>query len=151
MPLMAEDRNRLVTYAENPDAPPAPTLGVAIRFAIEGEPRFKLGENILLHGVFRADGAMIKGSDGEPKSFVFLTLIRGDRPYGQTIQLYSPTVRGAAPPEGPAMGPDYREGAGFKVNLVKFFGLPAEPGSFTVQASIGTHFSDRLEFEVLAR
>ena len=151
MPLMPEDRNRLVVYAEDPEAPPAPSLGVAIRFAAEGEASFKVGEHTFLYGSFRADRTLIQASGGEPKSFVFLTLIRTDKPYGQTLQLYTPTVRVAAPPDDPAPGPDYREGASFRVDLVKLFDLPDEPGRFTIQASIGPHFSDRLEFEIAAR
>jgi len=150
MPLMPEDRNSLVVYGEDPEAPPAPTLGVAIRFAAEGEMRVATGEPAVLHGVFRADPAILRGSAGLAKSAVFLTVLRVDKPFGQTTPLFTPTVRPAPPMGGMDVGPDYREGATFRVDLAKFFSLPAEPGRYTVQACLGGHFSDRLEFSIVA-
>jgi hypothetical protein len=145
---MPEDRNSLVVYAESPEAPPPPTLGVAIRFAAEGPMRAKAGDPVTLHGVYRADRTLIRNSGGMAQSFVFLTVLRADKPFGCTSPLFAATVRTMAPAGGMEVGPDYREGNSFRLDLASFFDLPAEPGSYTVQACLGGHFSDRLEFDV---
>ncbi|HUT32404.1 MAG TPA: hypothetical protein VNE39_02900 [Planctomycetota bacterium] len=152
MPLMFEERNALVDMGENPNAPQPPGKGVAIRFAFDAEARFKPGEPLLLHGAFQADRAMLERAGGTVASLVFLTLLRSDKPYGSTLRLIvPPSERGRPASFPPNLLGDYREGGTFKVDLAKFFELPAEPGSYTVLASMAGHLSDPIEFDILAR
>lgn len=149
MPLMIEERNALVKMQQDPDAPEVRGPGVEITLGGEERPRFPLGEPVTLRATIQADVKLLAQVPGDIASGAFLTIIRLDKPFGRTAQLIVPTVLIPKPPPSEEAGGDYLETTNFQVDLVKFFELPQEPGSYSIQAALGPYFSDRLEFDIV--
>lgn len=143
-------RSERVDFGPDAEAPEAPDIGVAI--ALAGKPaNFGAGKPILLHGSFSADMALVRLCREGVSASILVTLIRTDRPWGKTLRLVTPKSDVARPEPPVEPGRDsshYREGGQFKVDIAKFFAIPAEPGKYQVEAIVGRHHSQRLDFEV---
>jgi hypothetical protein len=141
----------LVDFGADKDAPKAPDIGIAISLG-EGRPpkTFALNQPIILHGAYSADMKMIRACKEGLAPSILLTLIRTDRPWGQTARLVNPSAAVQAP-ESPAdanYGDNFREGGQFNVDLTRFFSIPKEPGQYQVEAVLTSYHSSRLDFEV---
>lgn len=147
------DRNQLVDFGENPQAPEPPDIGVAIKLVSDTESAgagFLAGHPIVLTGSYRVDGKLYRECEQNPAAAITITLTRQDRPFVQKVPLYSPKSK-VTPPGGetaPVYGEGYRVGGQFRLDLRLFFGLPDEPGKYTVLAELGGHQSRELSFEV---
>ena len=151
MARMIEERNALVELGDNPHAPEVRDAGVEIAFAAAGQAQFPVGEPVVLHGGYQADSELLAICDSMPSTGVLLTLLPTARVFGATERLVTPTTTSAPPaPAGPPSD-TYREAGQFRVDLAKFFDLPDEPATYTVQASLGPYCSDRLGFAVIPR
>ena len=150
MARMIEARNALVDRSTDPDAPEVRDAGVAILLTGSGQDRFPVGEPVVLHGAYKADRDLLALSRRQPTAAILLTLIRTDRPFGATMSLITPTID-APPPASRdiALSDAYREGGHFRVDLAEFFELPAEPGTYAIQAAFGPWFSARLPFAIV--
>lgn len=149
MVLSTDERNELVTFGGNPSAPAPPDIGVAIR--IDREPaHYPQGSAVLLHGSYRADGALLKRYRWSIPEAITLTLTNTADRAERTLPLFVPTSEDAAPrKEEPVAGPDYRQRGQFRVDLRRFFEIPDAPGRYTVRAALGEHASETLWFEIV--
>jgi len=152
MPDRPGDRNRHVEVRDDDNAPEAPDVGVAIQFGVNVDPEFPVGKPIHLYGTAQGDNALLKLCGGQLTTAVLLTLIRTDKTAGETAVLMQSDRRPGAGPEPDAdvtQDEDYREAVSFRVDLAAFFDLPKEPGTYTIEAAIGPHFSGREELEIV--
>jgi len=147
---MIEPRNSLVDLGEDKDAPEPPDVGIAIAVLPAAKPlKFTLGQPIVLHGAYQADLELIRLCRAGMSNSVMLTLIRIDRPGGETARLITPQMAPSADRVPKTLtDPTYREIEQFRVDLVKFFRLPKEPGKYTIEASLGPYFSGRISFAI---
>lgn len=148
---MIEDPGKtgLVNFGADPLAPEPPSIGIAISFEKSHAPSvFRLGQNVELHGAYRADLDLIRLCRQGLTSSILVTVYRVDRPWGETgrLNVSKAPMDAPAPPEG--YDTTYRESGQFRVDLVKFFNLPAEPAKYLVEAVIGPYVSERIAFEV---
>ncbi len=148
----AQARSEKVDFGPDPQAPEAPDVGVAISLLAKSKvAAFSLGQPIMLHGSFQADIALIRLCREGLSSSILVTLLRTDQPWGKTLRLVTPQTASTKPEPPQEPGRDYthyRQGGQFKVDLVRLFGIPKEPGKYQVEAILGPHHSQRLEFEV---
>ena len=147
---MIEPRNSLVNLGEDKDSPKPPDIGIALALISASKPpSFAIGQPVVLHGAYQADLDLIRLCRAGMSGSVMITLIRTDRPWGETARLITPQM-------APSMDrvpnnvsdPSYREIEQFRFDLVKFFRLPKEPATYSVQASIGSYFSERIAFSI---
>lgn len=146
------ERNRLVDFGADDEAPEPPGVGMAISLGPDDSGgRFRAGQPVVLHGAYRADMDLIRRCREDLAASILLTLIRTDRPWGVTARLVTPRVYVEQPPMPPDAGnrENYRRSGQFKVDLVSFFELPAEAGSYVVEAVVGAYFSPRLTFQIV--
>ena len=149
MPLLPMQRNKLVDFNENKDTPVPPGIGVAIRLASQpGQTRFPIGTPVFLHGAYSADESLIRQCSEGLTASILLTLIRTDKVWGETARLISPEAKVHRPMSDTPPSLSYRERGQFKVDLVKFFELPAERGQYRIEASFGPYTSERLRFSI---
>jgi hypothetical protein len=147
---MIEPRNSLVDFREDKDAPKPPDVGIAIALLPASKPlKFSVGQPIVLHGAYQADLNLIRLCPAGMSGSVMMTLIRTDRPWGETARLITPQMAPSLDrvPKG-TDDPTYREVEQFRVDLVKFFRLPKEPGKYSIEAALGPHFSGRISFAI---
>lgn len=154
MALMTEERNQLVDFGENSDAPEAPDIGIVIGFgpvAPATVPRFRVGAPILLHGAYRANGALLLQCNSEPATAILIILTRRDKPVIESARLVTPTavIKSPSALSPPTYSEDYRSSVQFKVDLKKFFEIPDERGKYWVMLALGDYVSERLLFEVV--
>lgn len=150
MAQMIETRNALVEVGSDPEAPEVRDVGVEIRFAVDGDATFPVGEPAVLHGAYSADRELLEYSRYRPASGIFLTVIRTDRAtFGRTVHLIAPVVSEPPPEPDGEISDTYRESAQFKVDLVQFFELPARPATYAIQATFGPAASARESFAVV--
>jgi hypothetical protein len=144
-------RKGLVDFGADRDAPEAPDIGIAISLGPGSPPgRFAQDQPVILHGAYSADLNMVRLCREGLAASVLLTLIRTDRPWGETARLVVPqtVIRRPEPPADAKYGENFRQGGQFKVDLVRFFGLPKEPGRYQVEAVLTSYHSSRLDFEI---
>ncbi|MBZ5637775.1 MAG: hypothetical protein LAO51_03350 [Acidobacteriia bacterium] len=148
------ERNQLVDFGANPDAPEPPDIGIAIALVPESQgsgTAYHVDRPIVLAGSYRVDGKLFQEYEQNPAAAIKLTLTRKDKPGVESVPLYSPkskiAPRGGGTP--PVYGEGYRVGGQFKVDLRLFFGLPGEPGTYVVVASLGLRPSQELSFEIV--
>jgi hypothetical protein len=148
------DKNALVDFGANPDAPTPPDIGIALRLSPQSPgsgSRYSPRASVILAGSYRADGALIGASGGNLGASVFLTLRRTDLPSTTTVRLYSPKAVIPSPNDEnpPSYGENYREGGQFRVDVKKFFEVADEPARYAVKAKIGTYSSNEVVFEIV--
>ena len=140
-----------VDFGSDSEAPEQPDVGIAITLRAKTKPAtFAAGQAVLLHGSYNADIPLIRLCREGLAASILVTLLRTDRPWGATLRLATPQaiVERPAPPQDSKDRPHYREGGQFKVDLVKFFDIPSEPGKYQVEAILGRYHPERLDFEV---
>jgi hypothetical protein len=147
-PPSAAARNALVTTERHVLSPPIDQVGVTIGID-RGHEVFQPGTPIVLRGALLADARLIDLLPEEVSASVMLTILRTDAPDGATLRLISPEPHkvAAVRPQG-ATPPTVTTSGTFNVDLRAFFGLAAETGSYTVQATIGPYFSSRVTFRI---
>ena len=85
------DRNLLVDFGSNPEAPPPPDVGIAITLIpAAAQSRYPLQAPIVLAGSFQADGTLLGAVSGNPTTNIVLVLRRTDTPSLIKVPLYSP-------------------------------------------------------------
>jgi len=147
---LAKIRMSAVDFGEDPLAPAPPGIGIALSFAGAIErPKFKVGGPVALHGAYQADQDLIQLCTEGLAASILVTLLRVDKPWGETARLVPPKVPMQRPktPAG-SYDPSYREGGQFQFDLIRFFRMPPEPGRYSVEAIIGPYHSRRLEFAI---
>ena len=152
MAFMIEEKNQLVDFGQNPDAPKAPDVGIAITFAQVAPntvARFSASGPVVLHGAYQADGAVLRHCEDNPGAAIYVTVIRVDKPFGRTDRLVTPVTESSKPPALRPYPESYREGGQFRVDIKAFFELPSEPGQYTVEAALSGYFSGHLTFELV--
>lgn len=146
-----DQRNALVDFSENPKAPKPPGIGIAISLDQDGSPaQFQIGKPAVLHGAYSADMDLSRLCREGVAESIMISIIRVDKPWGETIRLFTPKAI-VKRPQIPANTPydeSYRIKGQFKVDLAKFFNLPDEPGRYKVDATIGPYHSERLDLEI---
>lgn len=141
----------LVDFGADSDAPQAPPIGIAISLGSGPPPkRFSANQPIVLHGSYNADVKMIRACrNGIPES-ILLTIVRTDRPWGETAKLVNPqsVINKPTVPDDANYGDNFREGGQFKLDLANFFDLPKEPGQYQIEAVLTSYHSVRIDFEI---
>jgi hypothetical protein len=147
---LVKTRLTIVDFGEDKLAPEPPGVGIAVSFGGATE-RLKLdvGKPVVLHGAYQADQDLISLCTEGLAASILITVLRFDKPWGETARLVPPKVTIQRPPiPAGSYDPSYREGGQFQLDLIRFFRIPAEPGRYSVEASIGPYHSKRLEFEL---
>lgn len=144
------ERNALVDAAVEGPTPEPPDVGVVL--ALDGPERsFPAGGVVRLLGAVSADLDLLRECPGGLLAHVELTLRRVDRGCHETAPLVVSDVELRAPePSGTtADHPSYRESTAFAFDVARFFGIPAEPGSYAIVARVGRHESAPVTFDVV--
>lgn len=140
-------RKAAVDFGANEKAPEPPDVGIAL--ALDGGGKYKAGAPVTVHGSYRADQDLIRMCREGLAASILITIVRIDKPWGETARLVPPKVvvqRPTSPEHAP--DPTYREAGQFRFDLRVFFDLPAEPGRYRVEAALGPYHSERVQFEV---
>jgi hypothetical protein len=148
--MTTEQRNQLVSFEANPEAPASPEIGIALAIGKNTSAVIPLGKVIILNGSFSADGALLLASENNLAASIHLSLARLDKPSVDTARLITPTVVFKSPNDTnpPVYSKSYRERGQFKVDLSQFFQIPAEAGKYAIQATLGTYKSESISFEI---
>ncbi len=150
MVLSAEQRNGLIDLDADPSGPTPPDLGVAIRLDRD-PPHYPQRSAVILHGAYRADGALLERFRWSAGGAITLTLKHTGTLAEMRLRLLTRTGGLTSPndAEAPAVGPDYRQRGQFRVDLRRFFEIPDHPGRYTVRAALDEHTSETLWFEIV--
>ncbi len=129
-----------------PKSPEIEDLGVAVTLDVA---EFKVGEPVPMFGSYVIDGEFMQKCNDEPDTWIFLIVIRRDKPgvWSKPV-LEKPNLAPVPSQEDEAPGPTVRSGGYFNLDLRGHMSLPDEPGSYWLIVSMGNYITERISFEI---